>query len=82
MAKTYEVLKMLCPNVEWSLIGDNFDDINWHGQNSPITKKQFQDGFAQFDSAKAAQETAKAAEKIALLARLGITAEEAALLLS
>ena len=82
MAKSYEVLKMLCPDVEWSLIGDNFEDINWHGQTPPITKKQYTDAFAQFDTLKAQEETAKVTSKAALLERLGITAEEATLLLS
>jgi hypothetical protein len=47
----------------------------------PITKKQFTDGFAQYDKWKADQDAANATAKAALLARLGITADEAKLLL-
>jgi len=81
MAKSYEVLQMLCPDTEWSLIGNNYENINWFGQNPPITKEQFEDGFAAYDAWKAEQESEKATAKAALLERLGITAEEAALLL-
>jgi hypothetical protein len=81
MAKSSEVLKMLCPGVEWYLIGDKFEDIDWMGQTPPITKKQYQDGFAAFDAWKDQEELAKASAKNALLDRLGITADEAAILL-
>ena len=82
MAKAGEVLTMLCPNVEFVLIGQNFDDIDWLGAKTPITKKQFEDGFAQYDAWKAEQDAAQVANKVALLDRLGITADEAKLLLS
>jgi hypothetical protein len=48
----------------------------------PLTKKQFDDGFAAYDAWKATQDANKSAAKAALLDRLGITAEEANLLLS
>ena len=73
---------MLCPDIEWSLIGDKFEDIDWHGKPSPITKKQFTDGFAKFDAWQAEQNSAKADAKTELLDRLGITEEEAKLLLA
>ena len=81
MAKSNEVLEMLCPGVEWSLIGDNYEDINWFGQKPAVTKKQYEDGFATFDAWKEQEEATKATAKAALLNRLGITAEEAKLLL-
>ena len=82
MAKMYEVLQMLCPNVEWYVKGQEFDDIDWLGKKAPITKTQFEAGFAQYDAWKAEQESTKATAKAALLDRLGITADEAKLLLS
>lgn len=82
MAKMYEVLQMLCPNVEWYVQGQEFDDIDWLGAKAPITKSQFEAGFAQVDELKAQQEIAKAEAKAALLERLGITADEAKLLLA
>jgi hypothetical protein len=82
MAKPNEVLEMLCPGVEWSLIGDNYENINWFGQKPAVTRKQYEDGFAGFDAWQAKQELDKATAKAALLDRLGITADEAKLLLS
>ena len=82
MAKAGEVLTMLCPNVEFVLIGQEFNDIDWLGAKAPITKKQFTDGFAQYDAWKAEQDAAQVSAKTALLDRLGITADEAKLLLS
>jgi len=82
MAKMYEVLQMLCPNVEWYVQGEEFDDIDWLGAKAPITKAQYQAGFAQIDALKAEQDSVKAAAKSALLTQLGITEEQAKLLLS
>ena len=79
MAKAGEVLSMLCPNVEFVLIGQNFDDIDWLGAKTPITKKQFEDGFAQYDAWKAEQDAAQTAAKLAAqakLAALGLTVED------
>jgi hypothetical protein len=82
MIRVSDVLGMLCPGVEWTVYGDKFEDIIWHNGESPITKKQFTDGFAKFEDQKAKQDAAKAKAKAELLDRLGITAEEAQLLLS
>jgi hypothetical protein len=82
MAKAGEVLEMLCPGVEYILIGQEFENIDWLGANAPITKSQFEAGFAQVDAFKAEQDSANAAAKAALLDRLGITEDEAKLLLS
>jgi hypothetical protein len=82
MAKGWQVLKMLCPNVEYTIDGENFDSIVWNNSSEAITKAEFEAGFAQFDSWKAEQETEAEAKKKALLDRLGITNEEAKLLLS
>lgn len=82
MANVGQVLTMLCPNVEWSLIGDKYEDINWQGKEAPITEKEFNEGFAKVDAFLLAEEKAKAEAKASVLERLGITAEEAALLLS
>ena len=68
MAKAWEILEMLIPQEFLHC--------------EPITKAQFEAGFSAFDAWKAEQDAAKAAEKTALLARLGITNDEAKLLLS
>ena len=81
MAKGGEVLTMLCPEKEWVITGDDFDSIQWI-KGEPITKAEFEAGFAKVDAWKAEQEAKAAADKAALLAKLGITADEAKLLLS
>jgi hypothetical protein len=82
MAKGGEVLSMLCPAGGWIITGDDFDSITWVDDRPRCTKTQFEAGFAQYDAWKAEQDAAKASDKAALLAKLGITADEARLLLS
>lgn len=81
MAKSYEVLEMLCPGLEYTIIGDNYEDINWHGNKPAITKAQYLAGFSKYDDWKLAQSAAKEEAKTALLERLGLTIDEVALLL-
>ena len=81
MAKGHEVLSMLIPEGGWVITGNEYEGIQFLECNS-ITKKQFEDGLKQYEAIKAKQDTAKASAKSLLLERLGITADEAALLLS
>jgi hypothetical protein len=81
MAKSHEVLSMLIPNGGYTQVGDTYEGIEFL-ECEPITKKQYEDGFAKYDAFKEAQEAKRAEDKAALLERLGITADEAALLLS
>jgi len=71
---------MLIPNGGWILTGNDYEGIQFL-ECEPITKKQYTDGFAQYDAWKAEQDNAKATAKTALLTRLGITEEEARILL-
>ena len=80
MAKDYQVLEMLIPQGGWVITGEGYDNIQFLECDS-ITKAQFEAGFGQFDAKKAEQDAKLANDKAALLERLGITAEEAALLL-
>ena len=80
MAKAWEVLEMLIPQGGWILQGEDYEGIEFL-QCDPITKEQFLAGFAQYDSFKAQKDADKATEKAALLAKLGITEDEAKLLL-
>ncbi len=82
MATGGQVLTMLIPTGGWVIYGDDFDSIIYDQGVTPITKKQFTDGFADYDAWKAEQDAAKAAEKASLLNRLEITEAEAKLLLS
>jgi len=79
MAKAGEVLELLCPSVEYVLIGQEFDNIDWLGAQAPITKSQYEAGFAQVDALKAQQDADKASAKSAAqakLAALGLTVED------
>jgi hypothetical protein len=82
MATGGDVLKMLIPTGGWVIYGDDFDTIIYDEGVSPITKKKFLDGFDQYDAWKAEQDAANTSSKAALLERLGITQDEAKLLLS
>ena len=81
MAKNREVLDMLIPNGGYVYTGETYEGIEFLECES-ITKKQWQDGFAQYDAWKAEQDATQATAKAALLDRLGITEDEAKLLLS
>jgi hypothetical protein len=81
MAKNYEVLNMLIPNGGWVQLGSKYEDIQFI-DCEPITEAQYDAGFAQYDAWKAEQDTAQATAKAVLLERLGITEDEAKLLLS
>jgi hypothetical protein len=81
MAKPREVLEMLYPNGGWAISGEEYEGIQFL-ECEPITKEEYEAGFAKYDAWKAEQDATKAAEKAALLNRLGITADEAKLLLS
>ena len=81
MAKGSDVLSMLIPNGGWAITGHDYEGIQFL-ECEPITKKEFEAGFAQYDAWKAKQDAAQAAAKSALLERLGITQDEAKLLLS
>ena len=80
MATGGDVLQMLIPTGGWVITGDDWEGVQFL-EAEPITKEQFEAGFAQYDAWKAQQDVDKATAKAALLARLGITEEEAQLLL-
>ena len=81
MATGTEVLRMLIPTGGWVISGDNYEGIKFL-ECEPITKAEYEAGFSQYDALKAEQDAIKATAKAALLDRLGITADEAKLLLS
>jgi hypothetical protein len=82
MATSSDVLNMLCPAGGWIIYNDDFDTIIWVDERPRCTKEQYEAGFAQYDAWKAEQDAQAATDKAALLAKLGITADEARLLLS
>jgi hypothetical protein len=81
MATGSDVLNMLIPNGGWVISGEEFAGIQFI-ECDPITEEQFLAGFAKADKFMADQVKAQKAAKAALLTKLGITADEATLLLS
>ena len=81
MAKASDVLSMLIPTGGWVTTGNEWDGVQFI-EATPITEAQFNAGFAQYDAWKAEQDAQAAADKAALLAKLGITADELQTLLS
>lgn len=78
MAKSSDVLEMLIPTGGWVTRGDNFGDVEFI-DCEPITKKEFEAGFAKYDAWKLKQDAAKATAKAtaeAKLAALGLTVED------
>jgi hypothetical protein len=81
MINAGKVLNMLCPNVEWSIIGNKYEDINWYDKSPTITKEEFEAGFDQYAAWEIQQNEIQKQQRQALLAKLGITEYEAKLLL-
>jgi len=81
MSKSSDVLQHLIPTGGWSMIGDDFDSITYDDGVVPITKKQFDDTLKIIDQINDQKIQAKATARAAILDRLGLTAEEAQLLL-
>ena len=78
MAIGSEVLTMLIPNGGWIITGNDFEGINFL-ECEPITKSQFEAGFAQYDAWKAEQDAQAAADKASATAKLealGLTAND------
>jgi hypothetical protein len=81
MTNPSDVLYFLIPQGGWVMQGDTYEGIQFL-ECEPISKEEFEAGFAKYDAWKAEQDEAKAAKKAALLDRLGITEDEAKLLLA
>ena len=78
MATTVQVLGMLIPDGGYVAVGDEYEGITFL-ECEPITKAQFEAGFAQYDSWKAEQDAQMAADKASATAKLealGLTADD------
>ena len=78
MATSAEVLQMLIPTGGWVLRGNDYEGIEFI-EATPITKAQFNAGFAKYDAWKAEQDAKAAADKAAAqakLAALGLTTDD------
>ena len=78
MAKGNEVLNMLLPDGGWYIAGNDYEGIEFI-DCEPITKAEYEAGFAQYDAWKSEQDAAKVSAKAtaqAKLAALGLTVED------
>ena len=81
MVKAVEVLEMLRPEGGWVISGEEFEGISFISCK-PLTKKEFVDGYAEIDSFKERKKIELDAAKKEILNRLGITEDEAKILLA
>jgi hypothetical protein len=78
MAQPHEVLAFLRPEGGYVHYGFDYEGIEFK-ECEPITKAEFEAGFAEYDAWKADQDSAKATAKAtaqAKLAALGLTVED------
>ncbi len=83
MSDLVKAIRLLKPNSEFSYQNNDYSTIKWDVLDGAApTQTEIDAAIEQVRADEIAAETKAAADKAALLARLGITAEEAALLLS
>jgi hypothetical protein len=80
MAKSSDVMSMIYPNGGWIAVGDDFGGIQFL-ECEPLTKADYEKAALSYDAWVIEKKELKAAAKTDLLAKLGITEEEARLLL-
>lgn len=77
-----EIMNYLLPGGGWSITETDFDSIIYDEGIAKVTKKDFDKAKSEIESIVEARKTKIVNDKTALLDRLGISAEEASLLLS
>jgi hypothetical protein len=78
-----KAIQLLKPTAEYSFTNDDYATIKWDVlEGSAPTKAQIAAAIEQIKADEAQAEITKATEKSALLTKLGITEDEAKLLLS
>ena len=81
MPNIEDVLTYLRPNGGWVIWGQDFNTIYYDEGVKPITKKELEKGFADYDEWKISNDASIAANKKTILDKLGLTADEAKLLI-
>jgi hypothetical protein len=78
-----KAIKLLKPEAEFSYTDNDYSSINWIVlEGDAPTQKEIDAAIKEVKANELAEAQAKAAQRQAILDRLGITAEEAQLLLS
>ncbi len=80
---THDAIQSLRPNIGFSMIGDDPKTIIWDIPDTTTpTNAEIAAALKSLEAKKITEQSEKETAKAALLDRLGITADEAALLLS
>jgi len=83
MSDLVKAIRLLKPNSQFSFNNDDYSTIKWDVLDGDApTQKEIDAAMKQVEADEIATTKATATAKAALLSKLGITAEEAALLLS
>ena len=74
-----EVLTMLCPNVDFYISGNDYENINWFDKPPAVTKSEYLAGFDKLEkweqSIKEEKVKTRASAQVKLAA-LGLTPDE------
>ena len=77
-----KILSVKYPNEIWQLDGDDYEGLTWLSKTTKPSKEELDALWPEVKNAFEMQIKKAESEKAALLAKLGITADEAKLLLS
>ncbi len=77
-----KILLYKFPNAEWTLNGDDYEGLTWLSDTPKPTKATLDGLWNEVQDLAQAEAEAKATAKAALLDRLGISEDEARLLLA
>lgn len=80
-AEIVKALAYLAPESGWTLSGDDYNDIVWLTDHAKPTLAEIEAEIAQIPARKEAARIEAETKKAELLAKLGITADEAKILL-
>ena len=75
------ILKEKFAGAEWTLNGDSYDGLEWLSDSKKPTKAQLDALWDEVQELVAAREAEKAARRAQILERLGLTEDEAKLIL-
>jgi len=77
-----KILEYKYPTDEWTLNGDDYEGLTWVSKTPKPSKATLDGLWQEVQDLIQTEKQAKAAQKAALLNRLGITEDEAKLLLA
>ena len=77
-----KALNNLVPDAKWSLLGNDYADLVWLSEGTKPSVADIEKEIAAIPAKEAKAKADADAKKATLLAKLGITADEAALLLA